>query len=193
MAKNEFSAIDPELAAILAELKAEINVGSKAGSVTFLKAGEHFIKFVYPEGRSLRHFMQSYINTYEGKEFTYFVVAGVIVGSDQEDIVDRTKVKFIKATKTMVNGILSAVSGEWPVFADEGPVIKVRIYKDGTQTKYEVTPITKKFDSSMCPYPEISIEEAAKDQEEYSAKKSEDPLAFTLPATSTKKEVITEY
>lgn len=187
-AGSEFSSIDPELAAILATLTAEVNAGTKAGSVTFLKPGEHFLKMVYPEGRSLANFFEKYQNTYENKQYTYFLVDAVIADSTQEGIKDREKIQHIKATKTMINGILSQVAGGWPIFADEGIVLKIRIYKDGNQTKYDVVPMTAKFNSANCTYPEVSIEEAAKDQEEYSARQA-DPLAFVAPEKKSAVDV----
>lgn len=185
MAVEEFG-IDPELQAILDQLNAKTGGDAKSGGVAFLKEGEHILKMVLPTGRTLVGYFEPYINTFNEQQFTYYVVDAVIVKSTQEGLADREKVRHIKATKTMVKGI-NAQIGSWPnLFDTEGPVITVKIYKEGGQTKYLVTTMNKKFDSSEAEYPETTIEAAALDLQEYSAKKDNAanpsaPLPFAAP------------
>ena len=183
---NENFDIDPELAAILAQLEAKTGSDSKSSGVVFLKEGEHVLKMVLPFGRTLVGYFESYINTYNDQQFTYYIVNAVVVKSTQEELVDRNKIRHIKATKTMVKGITAQI-GNWPnLFDDEGPVVLVKIYKEGGQTKYLVSIMNKKFDSSESEYPEISIEQAAKDLEVYSAKKANESSSQSLPFAAPK-------
>lgn len=191
MTVTEFG-IDPELAAIIAELEAAVAGPAKNAGVLFLKEGEHFLKMVLPQGRTLRNYFQTYDNTYNGDVFKYFIINAVMPQSTQTSDANREKIRHIKATKTMIQGITAQLAS-WPnLFESGGPVIKVKIYKEGGQTKYLVSITSNRFDTDACEWPESTIDEAALDQEQFTAKQSneqKDPLAFAAPKPANDKQV----
>lgn len=173
--------MDPDLAALIASLEAQVGGDSKGGQVAFLKEGDHFLKMCIPQGRTLATFFQPYNNTYNGDVFVYFIVNAIIAKSTQSGLEDGKKVRHIKASKTMIKGIIAQLAS-WPnLFEEEAPCLKVKIYKEGSQTKYLVTLVNNKWSSADAEWPETTIEEAAKDQEEYSAKQAEQKAAPTVP------------
>lgn len=184
---EDFGAIDPELKKILDSLNAQLAPAAKSGGVVFLKPGTHYIKLMFPAGRDLSNFFEPYDNEYNGKVTKYYIINGVIVKSDQDGIADREVVKHIKATTTLVRGIVAQIAAAWPLFDISSPVVRVRIYKEGDMTKYETTVERKLFDASECAFPETSIEEVALQQAEYSAKKASESTD-ALPFVANKKE-----
>lgn len=197
---DEF-AVDPELQAIMDKLNAKVNVNSggelKKSNIVFLPEGSHIIKMVIPKERELEEYVEPYTGQYEGKPSLSFLVNGVIVksldpsGKDTE-LADRTSVRHIRLPKTAVLQINALIPNK--IFNDDGPVITIKRYKDGAgkaaKTVYLVTPMPNKMKPSeikALTWPEMTIDRAARDAEEFALKMSEggtDTLPF---ATNGKK------
>lgn len=168
---------------LLAEMTADINAGSQSGDVIFLKPGDHLLKLRMPENRVLGEeaFYQKYDNTFNEKQFVYFLVPGIVLTSTQDGIADTDNIKYIKFAKSAMQLIIKNLSAGWDLFNVDGPMLMLSIKKNGDQTVWSVTVQPKQHKSGDASYPLISIEKAALETErqsaEYSSKNSTLPFS----------------
>ncbi len=169
-----------DFAKLLAEMTADVNAGSQGGDVVFLKPGDYLLKLRMPEGRKANedYFYEKYQSTYDNKQWTYFLVAGIVLSSTQEGGADPSSIKYIKLAKTAIQQIIKNLVAGWDLFSEAGPMIMLSIKKNADQTVYTVTMQPKQHDSSEATYPLSSIEDAAAETErqsqEYSKKNNKD-------------------
>lgn len=162
--------IDPAIQALMDQL----NAGGTRGPVQYLKDGSVTIKLMLPPGRKThpdlnkgeKPFYELFQNRFtDGKDYTYALIAGVIIEADDDSIVNREQVRYIKVTKGIVLEILSNM-GRWKTLFNEGEgnVYIINKGKKGGKVNYTTAPDMETFDASGLEWPEISIEEAAEEQ-----------------------------
>lgn len=165
---------NPVLSAILEDLKSD----RKQSPVQYPRDGDMTVKLVMPEGRTdLKGFYQKFNATFKGDQFVYYLIAGVITAADDPDIADSKRIRFIKVTSVVLQGLVTLMNNKWQLFSDNGPQIVITKGKKNGKAAYSVVAVPDTFDmveafgedKAEWPYPEMSIEEAAKDQEENSA------------------------
>jgi hypothetical protein len=155
---------------VFADILTDLNKDSKSGAVQFLKDGDTTVKLVLPQGRTdLRQFYESFMATWKGEQFRYFLVAGVITEADEDGVADVDKVRYIKVTKTILLEIVNLLTKRWKLFDDEGSLIVITKGKKQGKASYSVAAIPETFNSAGLPFPDQSIEDAAADQERQSA------------------------
>lgn len=158
----------------LNDILADINKDSRPGSVQFLKDGDTTIKLVLPEGRTdIRGFYERFYRTFpnqktkEPEQFPYFLVAAVIVDADSDEGgADRTRIRYVQVTKTVLMDIVNLLSKKWQLFEDGGSCIVVTRGKGkGGKVEYRTVATPETFEHGSLPYPSESIEDAAAAQE----------------------------
>lgn len=155
---------------IFADILNDLNKGSRGGNVQYLKEGDTTLKLVMPEGRTdLRTFYQPFQATFKGELFPYFLVAAVITEADEDGVADKTRIRYVKVTKTIMLEIVNLLQKKWKLFDVSGPVITVTKGKKSGKVAYNVAAIPDTFDATGLPFPEQSIEDAAQEQEDSSA------------------------
>ena len=160
---------------VFADILNDLNKDSKGGgNVQFLKEGDTTLKLVMPKGRTdIRTFYQPFRATFKGEQFTYYLVAAVIIDADEEGVADPTRIRYVKVTKSIMLEIVNLLQKRWQLLDTAGPVIVVTKGKKNGKVAYSVAALPDTFDAYGLPYPEQSIEEAAEEQEARSAELDE--------------------
>lgn len=159
------------------DILADLAKDSKPSPVQYLRDGSTTIKLVLPEGRTdVRGFYQKFNATFKGDLFPYYLVAGVITEADEDGVEDTTRVRYIKVTKSILIEIATAMTNKWKPFTPIGEtdprncLIIINKGKKSGKVSYSVQPVPEVFEPvGELSWPDISIEQAALDQEESSA------------------------
>lgn len=174
--------------AVVNDILADLAKDSKPSPVQYLRDGDTTIKLVLPAGRTdVRGFYQRFMATFKQEQFPYYLVAGVIVQADEDGVADAARVRYIKVTKSILMEIANLIAKRWKLFEDDGSLIVITKGKKSGKVAYNVVAIPETYTSYLqdgnaervvpalntLPMPEISIEEAAADQEESSASRDE--------------------
>lgn len=173
----------PEVADILTDLAKD----SKPSPVQYLRDGATTVKLLLPEGRTdVRGFYERFMATFKNEQFPYYLVCGIITEADEDGVEDLTRVRFIKVTKTILIEIANLMTNKWKPFTAIGTedprncLVVITKGKKANKVFYSVTAIPEVYEQPAgvdLSWPDISIEQAALDQEESSATRDEAAVA----------------
>lgn len=160
---------------LFADILADINKGSHSSNTVYLKDGDTQIKLIMPEGDTdLRQFYRKFMANFNGDLFPYFLVCGVVTDADEDDVADKTRIRYIKFPKSVMSEVMNLLQKKWKLFETEGPQIVVTKFKKNGKVGYSATAIPDVFSVEGMAYPTQTIDEAAVEQEELSNKMAAD-------------------
>lgn len=162
----------------LLSIMADLAKDSSPGNVQYLKDKDTTIKLLIPPGRELKQFYERFESTFQKKgapvgtfeRFPYYLICGVITEASEDGVADESRVRYVKVTKTIMADIVNLLQKGWDIFGANGSCITITKGKGSNgQVQYKTVAIPETFDASALTFPEESIEEAARGQEQSSA------------------------
>jgi len=148
------------------DVSKELAKDGTVGLVQYLKKGDTTIKLCVPAGAEVTEVFARF-NDFDmnGVACPGYLISGLIIRADDEDLVDKVNVKYIKVKKSVMDAIVGFLKQEdsWEFVSDNGELLTIT--KMTKKPWYSVSPMKRTFDSSLAVFPETDIQTAAKEEE----------------------------